>query len=139
MIILDVYQRTIETIDISGLDSNGIRQALLKHGITTSTPRPTFIPPEFPQTETCIAWRQTGACDPDGLRETFADEACDRVIELGRSGYCECKNGKKFGFPCTHREFVCEDLCSGRTAVADEEPAPPSPIEEDVPPLHDDF
>ncbi len=141
MQFLDTHKNVLETIDIAEMNSNGIRQALLRHGITTDTPRPTFTPPDIPATTSCLAWRQTGGCDPDGPREEFADLPCGTVIELGRSGYCECKSGRKIGFPCTHRELVCEELCSGRASVADNNEQQDGPVtaEEDVPPPMDEF
>lgn len=38
---------------------------------------------------TCIAWRQTSGCDPNGPREPDNDRACNSKIEHGASGYCE--------------------------------------------------
>jgi len=48
---------------------------------------------DLPKEETaeCVAWRQTGMCNPDGPRESSADKGCGKVVDRGDSGYCECK------------------------------------------------
>ena len=38
----------------------------------------------------CLSWRQTGGCRPDGRREAVHDRACSALIEDGISGFCEC-------------------------------------------------
>ena len=61
----------------------------------------------------CVSWRQTGGCDPNGPREPEFDEKCGEPILDGRSGYCECENGRivhKVG--CPHSVFSCEEACS---------------------------
>ncbi|RHY78825.1 hypothetical protein DYB38_007554 [Aphanomyces astaci] len=37
----------------------------------------------------CKGWRQTGGCDPDGVREPLNDKGCTAAISGGLSGYCE--------------------------------------------------
>eukprot|EP00442_Polarella_glacialis_P015922 CAMPEP_0115154374 /NCGR_PEP_ID=MMETSP0227-20121206/67258_1 /TAXON_ID=89957 /ORGANISM="Polarella glacialis, Strain CCMP 1383" /LENGTH=89 /DNA_ID=CAMNT_0002565241 /DNA_START=31 /DNA_END=297 /DNA_ORIENTATION=- len=38
----------------------------------------------------CMAWRQTGGCTPKGPRESQGDMRCEKEVESGKSGYCEC-------------------------------------------------
>ena len=45
------------------------------------------------QSESCVAWRQTKNCDPNGIREAENDAGCKTEIKSGASGYCECKDG----------------------------------------------
>ena len=45
------------------------------------------------RTESCVAWRQTKNCDPNGIRESENDAGCKTEIKSGASGYCECKDG----------------------------------------------
>ena len=43
------------------------------------------------ETPYCMAWRQTGGCDPeDGPREPEYDAPCTEPIGSGSSGWCEC-------------------------------------------------
>jgi len=77
-------------------------------------------------TEHCVAWRQTGGCDPQGSRELSADIGCDQQVENGQSGFCECKplskgmGGSEMGFEmgdrasasnCQHQVFTCAAQC----------------------------
>ena len=55
------------------------------------------------RTDSCIAWRQTGGCKPDGPREPGSDKTCTDSIPYGASGYCECENGRKA------KEISCEN------------------------------
>jgi hypothetical protein len=41
----------------------------------------------------CVAWRQTGHCDPHGAREAQYDKGCDVLIQAKWSGFCQCENG----------------------------------------------
>ncbi|KAL3658712.1 hypothetical protein V7S43_016348 [Phytophthora oleae] len=41
---------------------------------------------------TCLGWRQTGGCSPDGPREPDNDASCSKNIKAGASGYCLLKN-----------------------------------------------
>ncbi|ETO84028.1 hypothetical protein F444_02037 [Phytophthora nicotianae P1976] len=48
---------------------------------------------------TCIGWRATGNCKPDGPREIANDLTCDELVPDGSSGYCEVQDvntGKRF-------------------------------------------
>ena len=55
----------------------------------------------------CVAWRQTGGCDPNGVRERWADKKCSDVIPSGSSGYCECEAGVlAMQVTCNHGEFT---------------------------------
>ncbi|RLN10381.1 hypothetical protein BBJ28_00024663 [Nothophytophthora sp. Chile5] len=37
---------------------------------------------------TCVGWRQTGGCSPDGPREPERDLGCGGIVKSGSSGYC---------------------------------------------------
>ena len=39
-------------------------------------------------------WKQTGGCDPDGVRESQFDKTCGTTIASGWSGYCDCEKGR---------------------------------------------
>merc|ERR1711936_1435018 len=39
-------------------------------------------------------WKQTGGCDPDGVRESQFDKTCGSTIASGWSGYCDCDKGR---------------------------------------------
>ena len=43
----------------------------------------------------CVAWRQTGGCNPDGPNEPQFDKTCFQHVADGSSGYCECSNERK--------------------------------------------
>ena len=62
-----------------------------------------------------MSWRQTGGCDPNGLREPNSDKSCDAVIPDGASGYCECKGGeRKMEKRCTKGLYdTCDAACKG--------------------------
>jgi len=72
---------------------------------------------ELQATDQCVAWRQTGSCDPtDGEREAEQDKGCKTSIAFGASGYCECKdtNGEEVHArqsTCDHPPFKCQDEC----------------------------
>jgi len=60
----------------------------------------------------CIAWRQTGGCDPAGAREPRGDVPCQTVVTSGNSGYCECSGSRRVReSTCDHREVKCEVEC----------------------------
>ena len=63
----------------------------------------------------CVAWRQTGGCNPDGPREHGSDKTCYAVIPDGSSGYCECQGGeRKMAKGCKKGYFeTCADACDG--------------------------
>ena len=43
----------------------------------------------------CVAWRQTGDCDPAGPRQAEMDLLCNETVQIGFSGYCECGGARK--------------------------------------------
>jgi len=62
---------------------------------------------------TCVKWRQTGGCSPDGKREKHGDKACSETVPGDASGYCECGGGvkvRKVG--CGHSTFRCGEECA---------------------------
>jgi hypothetical protein len=67
-----------------------------------------------PLDTSCVAWRQTSRCDPNGPREPFFDVMCNITITSNKgSGYCDCgAKGRKAMFGCGfHRDFLCSDVC----------------------------
>ena len=87
-----------------------------------SNPKPS---PE-PSDNDCVAWRQTGGCDPFGPREAHADDLnCRSFIAKGRSG-CECANGVTAAqVGCDHEPFTCADACDSSSS----EPLKPSKVD----------
>lgn len=72
-------------------------------------------PPQGPASErssTCVSWRQTAECSPNGKRQPQHDRPCAQQIESGWSGYCECTGGVRAGeSTCQHEPFRCESAC----------------------------
>jgi len=67
----------------------------------------------------CVAWRQTGDCDPQGPREPHSDKDCGIPVAPGASGYCECAGGERMGLAgCDHAEFTCGAACERRLEEA---------------------
>lgn len=65
----------------------------------------------------CVAWRQTAACDPQGVREPHLDKDCSVMVQSAWSGYCECaRGGVAARSGCDHPPFRCEDACRTGTA-----------------------
>lgn len=61
----------------------------------------------------CTAWRNAGGCTASGPREAANDLACSVSIDKGKSGYCECEDGRKAAeSTCHHDEFTCADECA---------------------------
>jgi hypothetical protein len=75
----------------------------------------------------CVAFRQTGNCDPDGPLQPAGDRSCSETIPCSAgscpSGYCECAGGViRNKVTCkagSHKAFSCADECAGV-------PVPPS-------------
>ena len=62
-------------------------------------------------------WRQTGGCDPAGLREPDSDKPGTALVPNGASGFCECDDGRVVRMVrCEHEPFFCADECG--TAAA---------------------
>ena len=131
---LDKYGRKVSNHDISMFDEAGIADLLQRHGITMATPKTAFIHlpyDDIAPTESCIGWRHTGGCNPNGERETTQDRSCTESIEAGNSGFCECKKGRRFEVTCDHEAFVCEERCKELLAAA-ENPAKASEENSDL-------
>uniref|UniRef100_A0A7S4QWP2 J domain-containing protein n=1 Tax=Alexandrium monilatum TaxID=311494 RepID=A0A7S4QWP2_9DINO len=90
------------------------------------------------ETPHCVAWRQTGTCDPSGPREPRQDRPCSAEVPGDVSGFCECRGAASDGQParagessCNHPPLVCADACRERwpegtlQAVAAEQPEKP--------------
>ena len=63
----------------------------------------------------CVAWRQTRGCNPDGPRETNKDNYdCSVEILDDWSGYCECTDGsKRMKKGCQKGSYrTCNEACS---------------------------
>ena len=62
--------------------------------------------------KSCIKWRQTHGCDPNGEREVQGDQECMTLVKRGWSGYCECENGRRgYEVGCDHGLFTCDKAC----------------------------
>jgi len=60
----------------------------------------------------CVAFRQTGACDPGGPREPHLDRHCEATVGAEASGFCECAPGDlRSHIGCGHVPFTCHDVC----------------------------
>jgi len=134
--LLNSHEVAVEVVDLAPFDSEGIINVLARFGISRSTPQPSYTLPEIEATEHCVAWRQTGNCDPEnGPRESKKDLSCSETILHGLSGFCECKDSSKnVRVTCDHEQFVCEDLCSGKSTLAEPEVAAP----QELPPSNSD-
>jgi len=118
---LDEHNNIAASQDVSNFDSHGIIALLAQHGIYKHSPKPEFKPPVFESTANCVAWRQTGECQPSGPREPFSDLSCTDLITQGMSGYCECKGPNHWEATCNHSPFTCEDRCAELAREAAEE------------------
>jgi len=118
---LNKYKKLVLKFDLSPYDEEQMHALLHQHNIHLTTPAPTFEAPAFEKTNVCIAWRQTGNCDPNGEREALADESCLTEVANGRSGYCECIDRPRVEFGCEHTPITCEYMC--RESVTDDTPA----------------
>ena len=74
---------------------------------------------------TCVAFRQTGNCDPNGPREPSGDLPCGTTIDCTSghcpSGYCDCGDvgSKVHGVTCkpgSHSAFTCASACAAAAA-----------------------
>jgi hypothetical protein len=113
IIFLNKYNREVKKVLLAPYDKKSIHKLIQDHNIHRWTPKPTFEDPVFTETETCVAWRQTSGCDPDGEREPQHDEPCATVVGPGRSGYCQCKGDfPKVKRTCDHSVGVrCDEAC----------------------------
>lgn len=77
-------------------------------------------PEPVPEPENCVAWRQTGGCNPFGARETSFDKYnCNEPISKGASGFCECAGGTALALvTCDHDTFTCADVCNTQDSTA---------------------
>ncbi|KAL4106654.1 hypothetical protein PRIC1_004701 [Phytophthora ramorum] len=65
--------------------------------VSSATMMRTFLDSDGPSTLgiptfSCLGWRQTGDCSPDGPREPDNDASCSTNIKAGASGYCLLRN-----------------------------------------------
>lgn len=116
LLCFNADEEQIFSQDISNLDENGISTVLGVQGITIHTPK--FVPVITP-TAVCVAWRQTGNCDPEAEREADSDKGCLKSVPAGSSGFCECVGGGTVKFTCDHSGFTCEEQCAQRPADDD--------------------
>eukprot|EP01050_Picozoa_sp_SAG11_P033726 SAG11_NODE_11590_length_750_cov_1.743472_1_plen_132_part_10 len=67
----------------------------------------------------CIGWRQTGGCSPNGPAERHRDQSCSTLVQWRWSGYCECAGGlHSHRAACGHEEFTCEAACAAPRPAA---------------------
>ena len=69
-------------------------------------------PPSLEPAGSCLAFRRTGACSPDGPREAFGDLGCLVLVPAGVSGFCECTEGRTWPMGCGHAGFLCVEACA---------------------------
>lgn len=72
----------------------------------------------YNSSKTCDGgWRETKHCGDFDInlitsnRNEARDESCFTKIVRGRSGYCECRNGKNITFGCDHDDIYCDKEC----------------------------
>eukprot|EP01065_Artemidia_motanka_P045364 TRINITY_DN6644_c0_g1_i1.p1 TRINITY_DN6644_c0_g1~~TRINITY_DN6644_c0_g1_i1.p1 ORF type:complete len:694 (+),score=198.91 TRINITY_DN6644_c0_g1_i1:139-2220(+) len=76
----------------------------------------------------CVKWRQTGGCSPNGEREPAKDLPCSARVPAEASGYCECGGGRRVAESgCGHAPFACEQRCRQEEEGRDDAPPPPPP------------
>ena len=67
---------------------------------------------------TCVMWRQTSGCMPDGPAEHAKDLPCSYPVPSGNSGYCECSGGLHVAkSTCEHDSFTCAEKCGSYTSM----------------------
>lgn len=113
------HKKVVKVIDMGPYGEEQLHELLQQYGITTTTPKPEYLPPSFEATANCAAWRQTNNCDPNGEREVMADESCHTEIDHGRSGFCECVGRPNVEFVCEHLAFTCEEQCKESSFESD--------------------
>ena len=60
----------------------------------------------------CLGWRSTTGCNPEGPRDNTSDLNCDQSVPSERSGFCECSDGsKRVLSTCNHPAFTCKQEC----------------------------
>lgn len=57
----------------------------------------------------CVGWRQTGGCDPNGPRESNNDQPCDKPVTGGASGYCALVD-ERTGQEVRAMQLTCESV-----------------------------
>jgi hypothetical protein len=66
----------------------------------------------------CVGWRQTMLCTPEGPEEPHYSKTCNALVTSG-SGYCLCKHGRRANkVECGTFHFTCAEVCS-ETSVSD--------------------
>ena len=69
--------------------------------------------------KTCIGWRQTASCRPNGRRESRHDRPCHKIVPKGASGFCACGGGRKVQMVgCLHLPFRCDEECRAEKPVS---------------------
>ncbi|KAJ8552605.1 hypothetical protein ON010_g9942 [Phytophthora cinnamomi] len=79
------------------VNSSQLNSSTSSSAVSSSTMLKTFLANDGPSTLgapqfSCLGWRQTGGCSPDGPREPDNDADCGKNIKAGASGYCLLKN-----------------------------------------------
>lgn len=113
---LNIYNELVIQHELAPMTSEEVERLVNRLGIRIDTPRPAYRTRPMVPTEHCIAWRQTMRCDPEGEREPLKDVNCVTVVEGGRSGYCECADGRRVLRTCDHRGILCDRACKAMIA-----------------------
>lgn len=72
---------------------------------------------DWTATGACVAWRQTGECDPDGPLEPHYGRSCSQSVGSG-SGYCLCIHNVRLAKSgCGSKSFRCQDVCDAHFAA----------------------
>jgi len=106
---------------VAGVDENNLENAEdAEQATKTETPEKSEDQPtsDEGQDTSCVGWRQTGGCAPEGPREAHSDRECNDEVPAGASGYCECSGGGRrvAESTCDHGPFNCAAMCAGTCA-----------------------
>lgn len=67
----------------------------------------------------CLGWRQTGGCDPNGPHEPNNDVACNKSVLSGASGYCALRD-ERTGLEVRAMELSCNSVRENEAIQCDE-------------------
>ncbi|KUG01758.1 hypothetical protein AM587_10011858 [Phytophthora nicotianae] len=96
-IVVEQQQEGNDSTIVDSIQVNNTNTTSTRAGASFETMFKSFLDSEGPSRMgipkfTCLGWRQTGECSPDGPRETQNDASCSTNIKAGASGYCLLKN-----------------------------------------------
>ncbi|GMF20808.1 unnamed protein product [Phytophthora fragariaefolia] len=86
-----------QSLQLIRSDVISVNSTQVNSSVSAATMLRTFVDSDGPSTLgiprfSCVGWRQTGGCSPDGPREPDNDANCSKNIKAGASGYCLLKN-----------------------------------------------